>query len=31
MLAEVNIVSGDRRAIRYLFDPIIDSYNRAFK
>lgn len=31
MLAEVTIVSGRRSAIRYLFDPIIESFGRAFK
>lgn len=31
MLAEVTIVSGQRSAIRYLFDPIIDSFGRAFR
>lgn len=31
MLAQVEIVAGKRSAMRYLFDPIIDSMNRAFK
>lgn len=31
MLAEVSIVSGRRSAIRYLFDPILDSFGRAFR
>jgi multidrug efflux pump subunit AcrA (membrane-fusion protein) len=30
MLAQVEIVSGRRTALRYLFDPIIDSTRRAF-
>ncbi|WP_172601853.1 HlyD family efflux transporter periplasmic adaptor subunit [Sulfuricystis thermophila] len=30
MLAEVQIVAGKRSAIRYLFDPILDSMRRAF-
>ena len=31
MLAQVDIVSGKRSALRYLFDPILDSVGRAFK
>jgi len=31
MLAEVDIVSGQRSALRYLFDPLFDSFARAFK
>jgi multidrug efflux pump subunit AcrA (membrane-fusion protein) len=31
MLAEVSIVSGRRSALRYLFDPVIDSFGRAFR
>lgn len=31
MLAQVEIAAGQRSALRYLFDPIIDSVNRAFK
>ena len=31
MLAQVDIVSGRRSALRYLFDPILDSFSRAFK
>lgn len=31
MLAEVQVVSGRRSAMRYLFDPIIDSVGRAFR
>ena len=31
MLAEVSIVSGKRSVLRYLFDPMIDSFGRAFK
>lgn len=31
MLAQVEIVAGRRKAIRYLLDPIIDSMGRAFK
>lgn len=31
MLAEVTIVSGRRSALRYLFDPILDSLRRAFR
>ncbi len=31
MLAQVDIVSGKRSAMRYLFDPILDSFGRAFK
>lgn len=31
MLAEVSIVSGRRSVLRYLFDPIIDSFGRAFR
>lgn len=31
MLAQVEIAAGQRSALRYLFDPIIDSFNRAFK
>lgn len=31
MLAEVSIVSGRRSAMRYLFDPILDSFGRAFR
>ena len=31
MLAQVEIAAGQRSAMRYLFDPIIDSFNRAFK
>ena len=30
MLAEVQIVAGRRTALRYLFDPILDSIGRAF-
>ncbi|MFT3847434.1 MAG: HlyD family efflux transporter periplasmic adaptor subunit [Propionivibrio sp.] len=30
MLAEVSIVSGRRPAYRYLIDPILDSFGRAF-
>jgi multidrug efflux pump subunit AcrA (membrane-fusion protein) len=31
MLAQVEIIAGQRSAMRYLFDPIVDSVNRAFK
>ncbi|MBS1198752.1 MAG: aprE [Proteobacteria bacterium] len=31
MLTQVYIVSGSRSAMRYLLDPIIDSFGRAFK
>lgn len=31
MLAEVSVISGKRSALRYLFDPVIDSMHRAFK
>ena len=31
MLAQVEIVTGERSALRYLFDPIINSVQRAFK
>lgn len=31
MLAQVEIAAGKRSALRYLFDPIIDSVDRAFK
>lgn len=31
MLAQVDIVSGKRSVVRYLFDPILDSFGRAFK
>ena len=31
MLAEVSVVSGRRSALRYLFDPIFDSFGRAFR
>lgn len=31
MLAEVSVISGRRTVLRYLFDPIIDSFGRAFK
>lgn len=31
MLAEVEIVAGRRTALRYLFDPVLDSMRRAFK
>jgi multidrug efflux pump subunit AcrA (membrane-fusion protein) len=31
MLAQVDIVSGRRTALRYLFDPVIDSMQRAFR
>ncbi len=31
MLAEVSVVSGKKSALRYLFDPFIDSMHRAFK
>ena len=31
MMAQVDIVSGKRSALRYLFDPILDSFGRAFK
>lgn len=30
MLAQVDIISGNRTALRYLIDPIRDSFNRAF-
>lgn len=30
MLAEVEIVTGKRTAMRYLFDPVLDSMRRAF-
>ena len=31
MLAQVEIVTGERSALRYLFDPVIESFNRAMK
>lgn len=31
MLAQVEIISGSRSPIRYMFDPIIESFGRAFK
>lgn len=31
MLAQVEIVAGRRTALRYMFDPIIDSMRRAFR
>ena len=31
MLAQVDIISGKRSVLRYLFDPILDSFARAFK
>lgn len=31
MLAQVEVIAGQRSALRYLFDPIIDSMRRAFK
>ena len=31
MLAQVEIAAGERSAMRYLFDPILDSMRRAFK
>lgn len=31
MLAQVEIVTGERSMLRYLFDPIINSMQRAFK
>lgn len=31
MLAEVSVISGRRTVLRYLFDPVIDSFGRAFK
>ena len=31
MLAQVEVVAGQRSALRYLFDPITDSIGRAFK
>lgn len=31
MLAEVSIVAGRRTVLRYLFDPVIDSFGRAFR
>lgn len=31
MLAQVEIVTGERSALRYLFDPVIDSFHRAMK
>ena len=31
MVAEVSVVSGRRSALRYLLDPIIDSFGRAFR
>jgi HlyD family type I secretion membrane fusion protein len=31
MLAQVEIVTGERSALRYIFDPIINSMQRAFK
>lgn len=31
MLAQVSIISGKRSALRYLFDPILESYARAFR
>ena len=31
MLVEVEIVGGARSPLRYLFDPIVQSFNRAFK
>lgn len=31
MIATVEIVSGERTVIRYLFDPVLDSFRKAFK
>lgn len=31
MLAQVEIAAGERSAMRYLFDPVLDSMRRAFK
>ena len=31
MIAEVSVVSGSRSALRYLFDPVLDSFGRAFR
>jgi multidrug resistance efflux pump len=31
MLAQVEIIAGHRTALRYLFDPVIDSIRRAFR
>lgn len=31
MLAEVSVVSGKRSVLRYLLDPVIDSFGRAFR
>ncbi len=31
MLAQVEVIAVQRSALRYLFDPIIDSMRRAFK
>ena len=31
MLAQVEIVTGERSALRYLLDPVIDSFHRAMK
>lgn len=31
MLAQVEIVTGERSALRYLFDPVLQSMQRAFK
>lgn len=31
MLAQVEIVTGERSALRYLLDPVIDSFGRAMK
>lgn len=31
MLTQVEIAAGQRSALRYLFDPILDSFDRAFK
>jgi HlyD family secretion protein len=31
MLAQVEIVTGERTALRYLLDPVIDSFGRAMK
>jgi HlyD family type I secretion membrane fusion protein len=31
MLAQVEVVTGERTALRYILDPIIDSFHRAMK
>ena len=31
MLAQAEIVTGERSALRYLFDPVVDSFHRAMK